>query len=158
MTHLEALHFDILPGLRAETLLLFCLATPVQCVAGRRFHHNARAALLRGSPNMDVLISTATCLAYGYSSLMMLLSMLFAQLGETEEPPPHFFETPCSLITVVLIGRLLEATAKQRTTDALDQLLRSSPEMARVEGEMLHRELVAVGAKRRDDMLLKRDV
>ena len=148
MTHLELLHFDVfLPGLRAETLLLFLLATPVQCLAGRRFHAAARAALQRRSPNMDVLISCATCLAYGYSSLMMLLSVVFAVLGEAqEEPPPHFFETPCSLITVVLFGRVLEATAKKRTTDSLDQLVRSSPEMARVEGELVHRELVAVGA------------
>jgi len=49
-----------------ETLLLFALATPVQCYAGRRFHRAARRALERKSPNMDVLISTATCLAYGH--------------------------------------------------------------------------------------------
>ena len=63
--------------------------------------------------------------------------------GEVQEgPPPHFFETPCSLITVVLIGRLLEAAAKQRTTDSLDELVRASPPTARVNGEELPIELV----------------
>eukprot|EP00439_Symbiodinium_sp_Y106_P081809 s301_g20.t3 len=128
-----------IPGLHAETLLLFALATPVQCCqlelaifAGLRhgqvfilscllFHQAARRALKRRSPNMDVLISTATCLAYGYSTFMMALAIVFAISGETqEEPPPHFFETPCTLVTVVLIGRLLESGAKQRTTTSLD--------------------------------------
>lgn len=140
------LQFELfLPGLRAETLLLFLLATPVQCYAGRRFHQAAKKALKRRSPNMDVLISTATCLAYGYSTFVMVLSVGFAFFGETqEEPPPHFFETPCSLITVVLIGRMLEAAAKQRTTDSLDELVRASPATARVNGEMLSTELVAI--------------
>eukprot|EP00438_Fugacium_kawagutii_P014755 Skav202479 [mRNA] locus=scaffold149:748162:748608:+ [translate_table: standard] len=60
-------------------------------------------------------------------------------------PPPHFFETPCSLITVVLIGRLLEASAKQRTTNSLDELVRASPAKARVNGEELPTELVCLG-------------
>lgn len=147
LTGARFLQFDCgIPGLRAETLLLFALATPVQCYAGRRFHRAARRALERKSPNMDVLISTATCLAYGYSTFMMLLSVAFTFLGEVQEgPPPHFFETPCSLITVVLIGRLLEAAAKQRTTDSLDELVRASPSNARVNGKEIPTELVALG-------------
>lgn len=147
LTGSRFLDFDCgIPGLRAETLLLFCLATPVQCYCGRRFHRAAKRALKRRAPNMDVLISTATCLAYGYSTFMMVLSVAFTFLGEVQEgPPPHFFETPCSLITVVLIGRLLEAAAKQRTTDSLDELVRASPPTARVNGEELPIELVALG-------------
>lgn len=147
LTGSRFLDFDCgIPGLRAETLLLFCLATPVQCYCGRRFHRAARRALQRRAPNMDVLISTATCLAYGYSTFMMVLSVAFTFLGEVQEgPPPHFFETPCSLITVVLIGRLLEAAAKQRTTDSLDELVRASPPTARVNGQELPIELVALG-------------
>lgn len=147
LTGARFLQFDCgIPGLRAETLLLFALATPVQCYAGRRFHRAARRALERKSPNMDVLISTATCLAYGYSTFMMVLSVAFTSLGEVQEgPPPHFFETPCSLITVVLIGRLLEAAAKQRTTDSLDELVRASPSNARVNGKEIPTELVALG-------------
>ncbi|CAE7424784.1 Copper-exporting P-type ATPase A [Symbiodinium microadriaticum] len=125
-----------IPGLHAETLLLFALSTPVQCCAAKRFHQAARRALKRRSPNMDVLISTATCLAYGYSTFMMALAIVFAICGETqEEPPPHFFETPCTLVTVVLIGRLLESGAKQRTTTSLDELVRTSPPKARLVSE-----------------------
>ncbi|CAJ1406886.1 unnamed protein product [Effrenium voratum] len=144
----SGLHFSCgIPGLQVETLLLFALATPVQCYAGRRFHHSARRALERRSPNMDVLVSTATCLAYGYSTFMMALAVVFAMLGDKqEEPPPHFFETPCSLITVVLLGRLLEAAAKKRTTDSLDELLRTTPVSARLcSGEEIPTELVGLG-------------
>ena len=99
----------------------------------------------------------------GYSTFMMMLSVAFTYLGRgagrrlqnidptrpgegSEGPPPHFFETPCSLITVVLIGRLLEAAAKQRTTESLDELVRASPPTAKfVNGEELPTELVPRG-------------
>mmetsp|Transcript_81315 Transcript_81315/g.143466 ORF Transcript_81315/g.143466 Transcript_81315/m.143466 type:complete len:1083 (-) Transcript_81315:150-3398(-) len=131
MTEMKGLlHFTCgIPGLHGETLVLFALATHVQCIVGRRFHVAARKALRRRSPNMDVLISTATCMAYAYSSVMIVYAVYLASCGETsgEEPPPHFFETPCTLITVVMIGRLIESLAKRRTTESLDKLIQSPP-------------------------------
>ena len=67
-----------------ETLLLFCLATPVQCYCGRRFHRAARRALQRRAPNMDVLISTATCLAYGTWDSMVSQGKLVENGGECQ--------------------------------------------------------------------------
>lgn len=109
----------------------------------------------RHSPNMDVLISVATSLAYVYSVCMMMFCMYAAAGGDErtmEQPPPHFFETPCTLITVMLVGRILEDSAKQRTTASLDDLVRRAPVMARLasgpdSGTEILPELVEVGDK-----------
>jgi len=145
------------PGLHVQTVLLFILATPVQCIAGRRFHTGAMRAMKRRSPNMDVLISIATTLAYLYSIFMMFMAVFFALCGEhVDQPPPHFFETPCTLITVMLFGRMLEEMAKKQTASALDELVRRTPNTAwliaeadhfdsTVDAKQISTELVQVG-------------
>lgn len=100
------------------------LATPVQFWIGARFYRGARASLRGGSANMDVLVVLGTSMAYFYSLAVTL----------TERHDLHvYFEASATIITLILLGKLLEARAKARTTAALDALLRLQPKMAHVE-------------------------
>lgn len=100
------------------------LATPVQFWIGARFYRGAWAALRGGGANMDVLVVLGTSMAYFYS-----LAVTLADRHDLHV----YFEASAMIITLILLGKLLEARAKARTTAALDALLRLQPKMARVE-------------------------
>src|SRR5665213_2353706 len=104
------------------------LATPVQFWAGRRFYRGAWHSLRGGAANMDVLIALGTSIAYGSSAVVTL-----AGLHEHV-----YFEAGAAVITLVLLGKLIEARSKARTSMALEALIRLSPKTARVmrEGEL----------------------
>ncbi|USN45395.1 MAG: cadmium-translocating P-type ATPase [Candidatus Woesearchaeota archaeon] len=95
-----------------ENLIIFLLATPVQFWAGRTFYKGAYTALKNFSANMDTLIALGTSAAYLYS----VASIVFA-LGA------QYFESAAVLITLVLFGKWLEARAKSKTTDAIEELM-----------------------------------
>ena len=104
--------------------LQLLLATPVQFWIGARFYRGAWASLRGGSANMDVLVALGTSMAY-------LFSLVVTLGGLTELHV--YFEASASIITLVLLGKLLEARAKARTTAAIEALLRLQPSTARVE-------------------------
>jgi P-type Cu+ transporter len=86
----------------------FILTTPVQFIAGARFYRGFWHALKRRSGNMDTLIAIGTSAAYFYSVAATFVPSLAAE--------PVFYETAALLITFVLLGKLLEARAKGRTS------------------------------------------
>ncbi|MDR2844570.1 MAG: cation transporter, partial [Puniceicoccales bacterium] len=90
------------------------LATPVQFVAGARFYRAAWKALRGGSANMDVLVSLGTSIAYLYSAVLVA-----GEFGGHV-----YFETSATLITLVLLGKLLEARARRKTSSAVRSLVR----------------------------------
>lgn len=92
----------------------FALATPVQFWIGAQFYKGAYKSLKSGAANMDVLVATGTSAAYFYSVFEMLAHPMH---------PSLYFETSAVLITLVLLGKWLEARAKEKTTDALKSLL-----------------------------------
>jgi len=98
--------------------LQFVLATPVQFWAGRRFYLGAWKSLRAGSANMDVLVALGTSVAYGFSLYAWLADTLGGHL---------YFEASASIITLVLLGKLLEARARERTAEALASLMRLQP-------------------------------
>lgn len=100
--------------------LEFVLATPVQFIAGWPFYHGAYAALKSGGANMDVLVALGTSAAYFYSTANLFLGT--HQL---------YFETSALLITLILLGKFLEMTAKGRTSQAIKALLQLQPPTAR---------------------------
>lgn len=118
-------HTDVLPR-----LLQFALATPVQFWIGRRFYVGAWHALRGGGANMDVLIALGTSAAYLFSAAVTLLGLHEQHV---------YFEASTAIITLVLLGKLLEARAKGRASSALEELLSLQPAMARVErdGQLL---------------------
>jgi len=104
--------------------LAFALATPVQFYAGAQFYRGFWHALKRRSGNMDTLIAIGTSAAYFYSVAATFVPSLESQ--------PVFYETAALLITFVLLGKLLEANAKGKTSDAIKKLMGLAAKTARV--------------------------
>ncbi|HVP08887.1 MAG TPA: heavy metal translocating P-type ATPase [Burkholderiales bacterium] len=100
------------------------LATPVQFVLGARFYRAGWKALLARTGNMDLLVALGTSAAYGLS-----VYMLWRHWGHE----PHlYFEASAAVITLVLLGKWLEARAKRQTTEAIRALQALRPDRARV--------------------------
>jgi len=112
-------HRDLLPR-----WLQLLLATPVQFWIGWRFYDGGWKALRGGGANMDVLVALGTSAAY-FFSLVVTIGNLHAL--------PVYYEASAAVITLVLLGKLLEARAKARTTAAIEALVRLQPKTARVE-------------------------
>src|SRR5918997_25338 len=96
---------------------LLALATPVQFWAGRRFYRGAWGALKHGQANMNTLVVMGTSAAYLYSAVATLAPQLFAA-GRADV----YFDTSALIVTLILLGRLLEARAKGRTNEAIKRL------------------------------------
>jgi Cu+-exporting ATPase len=104
--------------------LQLVLATPVQFWIGKRFYVGAYHALRGGGANMDVLVALGTTMAY-------LLSLVVTVFGLTHLHV--YFEASSAVITLVLLGKLLEARAKGKTSAAIEALIKMQPRTARVE-------------------------
>lgn len=94
------------------------LATPVQFYVGWQFYVGAYKSLRNKSANMDVLVALGTSAAYFYS-----LAEGIKTLINPAYEPHLYFETSAVLITLILVGKLFEAMAKGRTTEAISKLL-----------------------------------
>ena len=121
-------HMAQMPGMAAAParwvmLLMWALATPVQIVVGWQYYVGAFKALRSGSANMDVLISMGSSVAYIYSVAVVLGSVA----GHV------YFETAAVIITLIRLGKFLEARAKGRTSDAIKRLIGLRARTARVE-------------------------
>lgn len=102
--------------------ILWLLSTPVQFIVGWQFYMGTWMAMRNRSANMDTLIAIGTSAAYLYS----VYAVLFRAGGG------QYFEVSAILITLVMMGKLLEAVAKGRTSDAIKKLMGLSPKTARV--------------------------
>lgn len=103
------------------------VATIIQFFIGARFYDGAYKAIRGKMANMDVLVVLGTSAAYFYSLVMYLLS-IFGKLST----PHYYFETSAILITLILLGKLLESYATQRTTESISKLVALKPKEARV--------------------------
>ncbi|MFA6972141.1 MAG: heavy metal translocating P-type ATPase [Gallionella sp.] len=121
--------------------LQFLLATPVQFWIGARFYSGAWSSLRGGGANMDVLVALGTSAAYLLSCAVWLLNL----------DQPIYFEASATLITLVLLGKLLEARAKVKTSSALEALINLQPKIAHVERDGMMQEM-AVEQMRVDDV------
>jgi Cu+-exporting ATPase len=103
--------------------LQLLLATPVQFWSGARFYRGAWKALRGGTANMDVLVALGTSAAYFFSAAILLF-----------RPGQHlYFEASAAVITLVLLGKYLEARAKANAAKSLESLIRLQPARAFVE-------------------------
>jgi len=110
---------DMIPGAQ---YLIWILATPVQFYIGATFYRGAWHALKNKTSNMDTLIALGTSAAYLYS----VYSVLFLPMGE------QYFEAAAVLITLVVLGKYLEAVAKGKTSEAITKLMKLGAKTARV--------------------------
>ena len=106
---------------------LFVLTTPVQFWVGGQFYRSAWARARHGSSDMNTLIVVGTSAAYLYSTVAVFAPGFFATAGQQ---PQMYFDTAAVIITLILLGRLLEAKAKGRTTEALRRLIQLQPKTA----------------------------
>lgn len=111
--------------LNIPPLVELALATPVQFYVGRRFYKGAWAALRTGGANMDVLVAMGTSAAY-FFSLFMVLRLGDASKGHL------YFEAAAVIITLILLGKILETRAKRGTAAAIMELMNLRPQTARV--------------------------
>jgi len=108
-----------------SALWQFVLATPVQFVLGARFYKAGWHALLAGSGNMDLLVALGTTAGWALSVWLWLTAPAGAMMH-------LYFEGSAVVITLVLLGKWLEARAKRQTTDAIRALHALRPARARV--------------------------
>jgi Cu+-exporting ATPase len=108
---------------------LFALTTPILFWAGGQFLRGFWIELKRFSADMNSLIAIGTSAAYLYSSIATFFPQIFVSSGQEVEV---YFDTSAVIITLVLLGRLLEAKAKGRTSEAIKKLLGLRAKTARV--------------------------
>ena len=112
-----------------KSYLLWALATPVQFWAGLRFYRGTWGALRHKTADMNTLIAVGTSAAYFYSMVAVLFPGLFTAGGVE----PHlYFDTSAMIISLILLGRFLEARARGRTSEAIRQLIGMQPKTALV--------------------------
>jgi Cu+-exporting ATPase len=104
------------------TALMWLLATPVQFYVGWQYYVGGYKALRNGAANMDVLIAMGSSVAYFYSASVALGLM----------PGQVYFETAAVIITLIRLGKFLEARAKGRTSQAIKKLMGLRAKVARV--------------------------
>lgn len=112
MFHLWGPLSALVPDFLMNGYVQLLLATPVQFYTGWTFYRGAWKNLKNGSANMDVLVAMGTSAAYFYSLYLLLT-------GGTA----FYFETSAIIITLILLGKLLEAVAKGRTSEAIKKLM-----------------------------------
>lgn len=105
------------------------LVTPVQLLLGARFYKAAWKAIKARSGNMDLLVSLGTTAAFGLSLYHLFI---YGEHAGHEGVGPLYFESSAAVITLVLLGKYLEARAKQQTSSAIKALQSLRPDTARV--------------------------
>jgi len=126
------------PPFVGKSYLLWALATPVQFWAGWRFYRGAWGALKHRTSDMNTLIAVGTSAAYIYSMVAVIFPGLFAAGGLE----PHlYFDTSAMIITLILLGRFLEARAKRQTSEAIKKLIGMQPKTALVIHDGQEREI-----------------
>jgi len=123
---LEARLLALVPA-QAINLVSFVLASVVQFGPGRRFYRPGWNSLRRGSPDMNSLVMLGTSAAYGYSVVATFVPRLLPA-GTAHV----YYEASAAIITLILLGRYLEAIAKGRTSEAIKKLLGLQAKTARV--------------------------
>ena len=115
--HFSFTSFIYMPEFLMNPWVQMVLATPVQFIIGRQFYVSAYKALRNGSANMDVLVVLGTSAAYFYSVYQAIITA-----GE-HHTANLYFETSAVLITLILLGKLFEAKAKGRSSEAIKKLM-----------------------------------
>jgi Cu+-exporting ATPase len=121
---------------RAQLLLQLALATPVCLWAAWPFYERAVASVVHRSPNMFTLIGIGVAVAYGYSVAAALWPGVFpASFRDEAGQVGAYFETAAVIVTLILVGQVLELRARSQTSAAIRSLLGLAPATARLVAE-----------------------
>jgi len=126
-----------LPAVLAENALAIALTelvlTAIVMVINQKFFISGFKSLMKGAPNMDTLVALGSAASFVYS-LAMLFGMTHAQLHAPETVHHYlhefYFESAAMILTLITVGKMLEAHSKGRTTDALKSLMSLAPQTA----------------------------
>ncbi|UOE54003.1 heavy metal translocating P-type ATPase [Bacillus sp. CMF12] len=130
--HFEFTSFIYVPDMFMNPWVQLALAAPVQFFIGKQFYAGAYKALKNKSANMDVLVALGTSAAFFYSLYQSILS-----IGSNAHMVELYYETSAILITLIILGKLFEARAKGRSSEAIKKLMGLQAKTATVlrEGE-----------------------
>ncbi|OIK13407.1 copper-translocating P-type ATPase [Bacillus sp. MUM 116] len=118
VSHFSFTSFIYLPEMLMNPWVQLALATPVQFIIGKQFYVGAYKALRNKSANMDVLVALGTSAAYFYSLYETIKS-----IGSEANMLDLYYETSAILITLIILGKLFEAKAKGRSSEAIKKLM-----------------------------------
>ena len=122
-----------LPSMLGNPWLQLAFATPVQFWAGGPFYAGAWRALRHRTADMNTLVAIGTTAAYGYSLAVVVAPTFAGASGmSSRAEPPLYFDTAAVIVTLILLGRYLEARARRHTSDAIRALVRLAPRTARI--------------------------
>ncbi len=139
-----------LPSFLTNPVLQLALATPVQFYAGWPFYRGAWKVARHGASDMNTLIAVGTSAAYFYSLAAILSPGFFRAAGVGGGgTPPVYFDTSAAIITLILLGRFLEARARSHTSDAIKKLIGLAPRTARVLRDGVERDMPDRGRRPR---------
>jgi P-type Cu+ transporter len=125
--HFSFTSFLYVPDAFMNPWVQLALATPVQFYIGKQFYIGAYKALRNKSANMDVLVALGTSAAYFYSVYLSIQT-----LGNGAHSVGLYFETSAILITLIILGKLFEAKAKGRSSEAIKKLMGLQAKTAKV--------------------------
>lgn len=141
-----------LPEFPFKNWSMLILSIPVIFWAGRQFYVGAYKALVHKSANMNTLIAVGTGAAFLYSFAATVFPGLFVSVGQK---PEVYFEVATVIITLILTGRMLEAKAKGKTSQAIQRLIGLQPKTARVINESGEQDVEIENLKVGDIILVK---
>ena len=128
-----------LPAVLAENALAIALLelvlTAIVMVINQKFFISGLRSLWKRSPNMDTLVALGSMASFGYS-LAMTFAMTHAQLHAPETVHYYlhgfYYESAAMILTLITVGKMLEARSKGKTTDALRSLMKLAPQTATI--------------------------
>ncbi|WP_102109665.1 heavy metal translocating P-type ATPase [Oceaniglobus roseus] len=137
-------------GRQTAWAIQFVLTTLVLAWPGRQFYAIGIPALLKGAPEMNALVALGTLAAWGYSTVALFLPTLLPEGTRTV-----YFEAAAVIVTLILLGRWLEARAKGQTGAAIRALVSLAPKTARVERDGATVEIPTAEIRRGDTVMLR---
>ena len=132
-----------LPAFMDGNHVMMCLVqlylTVIIMVINQKFFINGFKSLFHGAPNMDTLVALGSFASFGYSSYALFAMTYAEHQGDAEAVMGYmhefYFESAAMILTLITVGKMLEARSKGKTTDALKSLMKLSPKTAVVEKE-----------------------
>ena len=111
--------------------------TVIIMVINQKFFINGFKSLFHGAPNMDTLVALGSFASFGYSSYALFAMTYAEHQGDAEAVMGYmhefYFESAAMILTLITVGKMLEARSKGKTTDALKSLMKLSPKSAIIE-------------------------
>ena len=126
------LHIPLIPAFLHNPWVQLVASTPVQFWCGKSFFVGAWKAVKRHAADMNTLIALGTGAAYLYSLVATFFPELFVSPEEPDLQPHVYYETAAVVITLILLGRLLEHRARGKTSEAIRKLMGLQAKTARV--------------------------